>query len=79
MSNSLFTFIRTLKIKVKCVVLVISSKLVNKWAAYRSWKMAVGLGLGGCHEGQILDHLLGVLGLASAGLSGTQDALVLAI
>ena len=41
--------------------------------------MAVGLGLGGCHEGQILDHLLGVLGLASAGLSGTQDALVLAI
>ena len=41
--------------------------------------MAGRLGLGGCHEGQVLDHLLGVLCLASAGLSGAEDALVLTV
>ena len=41
--------------------------------------MTGSLGLGGCHEGQVLDHLLGVLCLAGAGLSGAEDALVLAI
>ena len=37
------------------------------------------LGLGGRHEGQVLDHLLGVLCLAGAGLSGAEDALILTV
>ena len=41
--------------------------------------MAGRLGLGGCHEGQVLDHLLGVLRLAGARLAGAEDALVLAV
>ena len=39
----------------------------------------VGLGLGGRHVGQVLDHLLRVLRLAGAGLAGAQDRLVLAV
>ena len=46
---------------------------------YRGGKVAGSLGLGGGHEGEILNHFLGVLGLAGAGLAGTQDALVLAV
>ncbi len=41
--------------------------------------MAGRLGLGGCHEGEVLDHLLGVLGLAGARLAGAEDALVLTV
>ena len=41
--------------------------------------MRDGLGLGGGHVRQVLDDLLGVLGLARAGLAGAEDALVLAI
>ena len=37
------------------------------------------LGLGGRHEGQVLDHLLGVLCLAGARLSGAEDALILTV
>ena len=46
---------------------------------YRGGKVAGSLGLGGGHEGEILNHFLGVLGLAGARLSGAQDTLVLAI
>ena len=46
---------------------------------YRGGKVAGSLGLGGGHEGEILNHFLGVLGLAGAGLAGAQDALVLAV
>ena len=41
--------------------------------------MAVGLGFGGCHVGEVLDHFLGVLCLAGAGLSRAENTLVLAI
>ena len=41
--------------------------------------MAVGLGFGGCHVGEVLDHFLGVLCLAGAGLSRAENTLVLAV
>ena len=41
--------------------------------------MAGSLGLGGRHEGEVLDDLLGVLGLAGARLSGAEDALILTV
>ena len=41
--------------------------------------MARGLGFGGGHEGQVLNHFLGILRLAGAGLARAEDALVLSV
>ena len=51
----------------------------TKKVSYRGWEMAGGLGLRRGHVGQVLDHLLGVLGLSCSGLPSTQDALVLTV
>ena len=47
--------------------------------SYRGGEVAGGLGLGGGHEGEVLDDLLSVLCLPGAGLSSAEDALVLAV
>ena len=57
------------------LLLLYSTKL---WS-YRGGEMTGRLGLGGRHEGQVLDHLLGVLGLTGARLSSAEDALILSI
>ena len=57
------------------LLLLYSTKLFS----YRGGEVTGSLGLGGCHEGQVLDHLLGVLSLTGARLSSAEDALILAI